>query len=137
MLRTPIHVAQSIFFKWGLCSNLISWETFPVVQWLRLCTSNGERTISTLGWETKIPHGTGVSKKKKSLISPLRAFLAIWSKEKSLYLSLLFLVMSFLIELPIRIYVYSLSPYQNISTMSVYSLLYSKWQQCLANVCFK
>ena len=67
---------------------------------------NAERTISILGWEIKIPHGTGVSKKKKkSLISPLRASLAIWSKQKSLHLSLLFLAMSFLIELPIRIYV--------------------------------
>ena len=132
-------MAQPIFFKWGLCSNLISQETFLVVQWLRLCTSNAERTVSILGWETKIPHGMGVSKKKtqNSLISPLRSFLDIWSKKKSLHLSLLFPVMSFLTELSIRLYVYSLSPYQNISSMTVYSLLHSKWQQCLANGCFK
>ena len=75
--------------------------------------------------------------KQNSLISPLRSFLDIWSKKKYLHLSLLFPVMSFLTELPIRLYVYSLSPYQNISSMTVYSLLYSKWQQCLANECFK
>ena len=38
------------------------------IQWLRLQTSNARGVVSTLGWETKIPHAMGHSQEKKILI---------------------------------------------------------------------
>ena len=67
-LRTPIHVAQSIFFKRGLCSNLISWETFPVVQWLRLCTSMQREQFPSLVGKLR-SHMAQVYQKKKKKVS--------------------------------------------------------------------
>ena len=36
----------------------LSWGTFPVVQWLRLCTANAGGAGSIPGWGTRVPHAT-------------------------------------------------------------------------------
>ena len=44
----------------------LSWGTFPVVQWLRLCTANAGDAGLILGLETRIPHALWLGQKYKN-----------------------------------------------------------------------
>ena len=58
-------LACKIVFGGRIWHHLKRVESFLVVHWLRLCTSNPGSTGLIPGWETKIPHAVWCDQRKK------------------------------------------------------------------------